>query len=86
MKKEEFSVRIVHSGEEEKVEVHTLPIYYYDDYECSLTFDEFCKAIDNSRYERIISKLNLSIEQREIFESLSNNELYIICSHLWKKD
>lgn len=60
------------------------PIYDYNDYGCALSFDEFCKFMTKSDYEKIISKLNLSQEQRKVFESLSNKELNVICIQLWK--
>lgn len=83
---EKINIKIIHSGQKQEFEGHTFsPIYDDNDFGCTLSFDEFCKAMNKSRYERIISKLNLSQEQREVFESLSNKELNIICIQLWKK-
>ena len=72
--------------EKQEFEGHTFsPIHDDNDYGCTLSFGEFCKEMNKSRYERIISKLNLSQEQREVFESLNNKELFIICRQVWKQ-
>lgn len=56
-----------------------------DKTEYNSAFYEFIKCINQSRYKRIISKLNLNEEQRNILESLNNRELFIICRNLWKR-